>query len=75
MSLVDIFKAGWWKIKTSSPFLNDFLSMFLYCFNFAQTLQCSIVPLVQFPRFDDGNMKSIEFFSCIVESLDGPGEV
>ena len=52
MALIHIIQTGWWKIKTSPPFLNNFLTMFLNSLHLTQTLQCSIMSFIQFPALN-----------------------
>jgi hypothetical protein len=48
--------------------------VFGHGFYLAETLEGSVVSLVQFPGFDERDMEGIEFFCSIVEGLDGSFE-
>lgn len=66
----------WWRgdIIAAPPDLHLILPVFLHGLQFVQSLQCSVVSLVESPVLDDGDVVAIEFLSRVVESLDGPCE-
>ncbi len=74
MSGIAILQLRRRNIIASSPYLNLFLAMFLNRFEFVQSLQCSIVSLIEPPVLDDGNVMAIKFLSGVVKGLDGSGE-
>lgn len=74
MPCVIILECGRRDIVAAPPDLHLILTVFLHGLQLVQPLKCSVVPLVESPVLDDGNVVAIELLSRVVEGLDGPGE-
>lgn len=74
MPCVIILECGRRDIVAAPPDLHLILTVFLHSLQLVQPLKCSVVPLVESPVLDDGNVVAIELFRRVVEGLDGPGE-
>lgn len=74
VSLVVLIELGWRDIIASSPYLHLLFAMFLNSLQFIQTLQCTIVSLIESPISNDGDVVAIDLISSIIIGLYGPCE-
>lgn len=61
-------------IEAPPPDLDLILAVFLYGFEFVESLQRAVVAFVESPVLDDGDVMAVELLCGVVEGLDGPGE-
>lgn len=74
MARVVGLKFGRRNIVAPSPNLHLVLAVFLHGFQLVEALECAVVSLIEPPILNDWDIVAIEFLSCIVEGLNGPGE-
>lgn len=74
MARIVSLKLRRWDIIASSPNLHLILTVFFHSFQLVETLQCSVMSLIESPILDDRDVVAIKFLSGIVEGLNGSGK-
>lgn len=61
-------------VEAAPPDENLLLAVLLDSFQLIESLQGSVVSLVEPPTLDDGDVVGVELVGGVVECLDGPGQ-
>ena len=73
-SFITGLELGRWNIITSSPDLDLLFAVLFDSLNLIETLESSIVALIEPPVLDDRKVVTIDLISCIVEGLNSSCE-